>query len=149
MRTQEQFRIIETVKIVDRISCSEADSCDLLQINIVHFLRLRRSAAEAETVESILQRLPELTAEHGRLSEILDGIVSRLRRIIDDPSPVRQDHKLVLIHMDHRTIGKNIRTSLLFTPFAHDNTSGTHRLCVHLVRFHYLQPLILKTSFYC
>ena len=51
MCTQKQFCVIKIIKIIDRISGTEFDSFDLLQIDKKSLLHRRRLSAEFETIE--------------------------------------------------------------------------------------------------
>lgn len=64
---QEQFRIIEGVKVVDRIGGAELDALDLLQIDIKDLLGIGSCAAKTHTVKGFLDRIPKIAIEERRL----------------------------------------------------------------------------------
>ena len=66
-RSQKQFRIIETVEIIDRIPGSEANPLDLLQIDEINSLILRCCPAKLETFPDIPQAFLDLPLKQRRL----------------------------------------------------------------------------------
>ena len=60
---QEQFRVVEGVKVVDRIGGAELDALDLLQIDIKDLLGIGSCAAKAHTVKGFLDRIPQIAIE--------------------------------------------------------------------------------------
>ena len=63
MCTQKQFGIIERIKIIDWLSCSELNAFDFLQIDKKYLLFLRRLSAETETVKRFLDGVSQLSVE--------------------------------------------------------------------------------------
>ena len=66
MCPKEQLSIVELVEIVDRISRSEFDSLDFLQINIENSLLMRGLAAEFQALKRIFYGCVKRSAEHRR-----------------------------------------------------------------------------------
>ena len=66
MCPKEQLGIVELVEIVDRISRSEFDSLDFLQINIENSLLMRGLAAEFQALKRIFYCRVRLSDEHRR-----------------------------------------------------------------------------------
>ena len=66
MCPKEQLGIVELVEIVDRISRSEFDSLDFLQINIENSLLMRGLAAEFQALKRIFYCRVKRSDEHRR-----------------------------------------------------------------------------------
>ena len=143
MRAQKQLGIVEAVEIIDRIARAEFDSLDFLQINVVNLLRHRRRAAVFQTREGFLQGIVKLSVEHGRQRRIIYRIISRLRCVIDDPAAVRQDHKLIIVNVNHRAVGNGVRRSPAVAAAAHHHALGKYGAFPHLTRLNDLQELIV------
>ena len=54
MSPQKQLRIVEVVKIIDRIAGAELDPLDLLEINIINLLSPGCYAAKPDPVKGFL-----------------------------------------------------------------------------------------------
>lgn len=58
MRAQEKFRIVEIIKVIDRCSCAEFDSLDLLKINVEYSLLSRCLTAVFYPLERLFYAVP-------------------------------------------------------------------------------------------
>ena len=63
MRAQEKFRIVEIIKVIDRCSCAEFDSLDLLKIDVEYSLLSRCLTAIFYPLECLFYAVPELPVE--------------------------------------------------------------------------------------
>ena len=148
MSSQEQFRIIERVKIINRLPGAEFDSFNFLQINKIHLLLRRCLSAILETLKRLRQRISKLTVQHRRKRRIVDGVISRLCRIINNFTAIHKNHKLIIVYMDHGTVGYRIVRTLGILPAADLHASCKHRLITHVFRFIDLKPLITQIPLY-
>ena len=61
MCAQEKLCVIKIIKVIDRVSRSELDPFDLLQIQEIYFLCRRRLSAVLDTVERLFYRFSQFT----------------------------------------------------------------------------------------
>ena len=132
MSTQEQLRVIKLIKIVNGIRSSKLDSLDLLQIDKVDLLGGRRLTAVTNTVKGLFKRLPKLSVKQGWQGRIPDRIIPFFRRVIDHLAAIYQNHKLVGVHVDDRTVGYCILRSLRIGSPADFHTAGKNCLISHI-----------------
>ena len=148
--SEEKLRIVEIVEIVYRISRTEADAADLLKIQEIHFHGNRFAAPEFEPVKGILQHIAhEISVEKRRGGTVVHGIIARFSGIINDLSAVSQDHKLIVIDMNDRTVGDHIAVSSPVGALSYDDALGKKRLLSHFTGFHNIKPLICQSSSCC
>ena len=61
MCAQEKLCVIKIIKVIDRVSRSELDPFDLLQIQEIYFLCRRRLSAVLDKVERLFYRFSQFT----------------------------------------------------------------------------------------
>ena len=145
---QEQLCIIEIIKIVHCITGAELNPLDLLEIDIKHLLIHWGRSAEFQSGKGLLKSLVKFSVEHGRQRRILYGIVSRFCRIVDHLSPIRQDHELIVVNMDHRSVRYSIRCTLAASAFFCINALDKDAAFAHFSGFDSLQKLVIYCRSY-
>ena len=150
MCTEEQFAVVERVKIVDRRAGTELDSLDFLQVDEEHRLLRGRHTAELDTAERLCDARPELPVEErGRRREV-DFIVAGLRRVVDDLPAVEKHHELILADVNDRPVGNEILGAALvggtFVVFAYLDPARQNGGVGHMIGFQYLEPGVGQTA---
>ncbi len=145
---EEQFRVVEGIKVLDRVRGAELDSLDLLGVDEEDLLRGRRSSAVFDTSEHFLQGVAELSVEQGRSRGVLHFVVALFSCIVHDLAAIHQQHELVRIDMDLGTVADDIGAALRVGAFAgsYRNTAGEHGASAHVVRLKNLEPLVPETA---
>ena len=101
MRPQKQLCIIKVIKIVDRISRTEFNTLDFLQIQVIHLLLCRGLTTILHTLKCRLHCAGKISVKQRRFCSIVHFKVTWLCGVINDFPSIGQDHKLIIIYMDH------------------------------------------------
>ncbi len=146
MRPEEEFGIIEGIEIVNGVAGAELDALDLLQIDEESLLLDAGHATVFDAGEGLLERVAELAVEQAGHGGIIYLIIARLGRIIHHLAAIYQQHELVVIYVDDRSIGyyafRAFGIGAALITRAHGDAAGEHRGLPHIICFQNLQPLV-------
>ena len=112
VQAHEQLGLIEVVKILNGILCTELDVLDFREVEEENPLGGRGNAAVLDTAEALLDGVAELSVEQGRQGAVVDLIITGVSGIVHDLAAVDKNHKLFVIYVNDRTVGNEVFAAL-------------------------------------
>ena len=105
---QEEFGVVEGVEVVEGVRRAELDALDLLEVDVEDLLLLGGSAPELEALPRIHERPLEVAREDRRQAGVVDAVHAGLGREVGDPAAVGEDHRLIVVDVDDRTVRHDV-----------------------------------------
>ena len=121
---------------------------ELLRVEVVNALVLRRFAAEGETLADVAENVADAVAELAREDARLGGgIIEELARLgagLHDLALLDDEHTLAVRHGDHRAVGDDVLVTLVVARTARDllMALGRQNVCGHRFTVEVFLPLI-------
>ena len=150
MCAQKQLGVVEGVKVIDRGAGAELDALDLLQVDKVHLLCTAGHAAVLDTGEGLLNGCPEGAGKEGGGGLVVHLVVTLLGGEVYHLAAVHQQHELVRVDVDDRTVGYVVLCSLFvvvsLVVLAHLHALTEDGGSTHIIGLKDLLPLVGKAA---